>query len=70
MGCTSSLIACIAFLEFPQPITVMFFETKRTTYLPGYTDHVSLNYYEEVEQSEPAPPHVQIPGYAGYIPSV
>lgn len=48
----------------------MFFETKRTTYLPGYTGHVPHNYYEEVEQPEPGPPHSQIPGYAGYIPSV
>ena len=48
----------------------MFFETKRTTYLPGYTGHVPHNYYEEVEQPEPAPPRAQIPGYAGYIPSV
>jgi len=48
----------------------MFFETKRTTYLPGYTGHVPHNYYEEVEQPEPGPPRAQIPGYAGYIPSV
>ena len=48
----------------------MFFETKRTTYLPGYTGHIPHNYYEEVEQPEAGPPRAQIPGYAGYIPSV